>query len=329
VSLKNHLFLSCKFIKKDFRSLNKMKNISKFILISAAIIGLTACSAIAQNVETFVAANSGNDANACTAISPCQTIAKAISVTDPKGKIVLTQNGVYQPAAIDKPLTITAAEGIDATIRNNINIPDLEIANLFVTDTVSISNINFAGPNGIWSHSGYLSVDNCTFSVSGQGITKDGGRGLFVHNSTFRNNFRGIFVQSGNELIQVTVDSSIFEVNNTGFETVDLVRSTVSNSVFASNQFRGIQVTSPIGMGSKGELFLDNCQINQNLLGIMVKGTGRGEEVVRLSRSNFIDNFQSGLQMTLATTVYSLGNNVFGGNATDVSGGVLTPLAAK
>ncbi len=296
-----------------------------FTLVFAAAVN-------AQNTESYVAANSGSDANTCTAISPCQTITKAVSVTNSKGKIVLTQNGVYVPAVIDKPLTVTAAEGINATIRtNNVGIDNLKISNLFVTDIVTIRNIHFVGvySSGISSNSGYLSVDNCTFSGLAHGITKDGGRGLFVHNSTFRNNFRGIFVQYGTELIQVTIDSSIFEFNNTGFESVDFVRSTVSNSVFTSNEFRGIQVTSPIGMGSKGELFVDNCQINQNLLGIFVKGTGRGEEVVRLSRSNFIDNFQSGVKMTLATTVYSLGNNVFAGNASDVSGGVLTPLAAK
>lgn len=306
-----------------------MKNISKFILIIAAVTSLTVFSAMAQNVETFVAANTGNDANTCLASSPCLTITKAISVTDPKGKIVLTQNGVYQPAKIDKPLTITAAEGINATITSKANIIDLEISNLFVTDMVTVRNIHFDGTDGIRSDSGYLSVDNCTFNVSSQGIIKDGGRGLFVHNSTFRNNFRGIFVQSGNELIQVTIDSSIFEFNNIGFESIDLVRSTISNSVFTSNAFRGIKVTAPIGLGSKGELFLDNCQINQNLLGIMVKGAGRGEEIVRLSRSTFIDNSQAGVQMTAATTVYSLGNNVFAGNSADISGGVLTPLAAK
>jgi hypothetical protein len=305
---------------------------SLFVFLFTTLV--FAATANAQNASTYVAVNSGSDANSCTATSQCQTIAKAVSVTDPKGKVVLTQNGVYDSATIDRPLLVTAAEGINATITNiTPGGAGLNTSNLFVTDIVTIRNIHFTGYGGsygVLSGAGYLNIDNCTFNGFSVGIWITGGRGLFVHNSTFRDNFRGIFIQpaANAETIQVMVESSIFELNNTGFESVEKVRSVIGTTVFSGNAFRGIQVTSPIGAGYKGEITLDNCQLSQNLVGMFVRVTGRGDQIARLSRSTITNNFQAGIQMTAATTVYTLGNNVITGNLTDISGGVLTPLAA-
>ena len=308
------------------------RNKFNFIFL-LTLIGIFATFAAAQNTITYVAANSGNDANTCIGNSPCQTIAKAMSVTVSGGRVVLTQNGSYEPVTVDRPLTIAAADGVHATIvTDNVTNIGVSISGLLLSDVVTVKNLHFTG--GLFSFGiyaakgGVVNVDNCEFNGLMQGVTMDIGRGVYIHNSTFRNNGRGVLVTGGRgEVTKVVIDSSTFESNQFGANFVNKVNAAIRNSTFSNHSTNGIAAKSN-DITLFGEMLIDNCQIFQNVIGVNVSIEGRGSEVARLSRSTFTNNTSNAVYSGAATTVYSMGDNVFAGNLVDVAG-VLVPLAAK
>ena len=156
------------------------------------------------------------------------------------------------------------------------------------------------------------------------------GRGVFVHNSSFRNNGQGIDVTGASgEATRVTVDSSSFESNNFGVYLTNKVNGVIRNSIITNNATTGISATSK-DPTLLGQLLVDNCQVHQNPVGIGVSVGGRGGQILRRSRSTITDSSIGGVSATAATGVYSLGDNVFGVNSQDVIGsGLFTTLAKK
>jgi hypothetical protein len=307
---------------------------NKFILIFIITL-VFAAAASAQTMTTYVAANTGNDANACDEKAPCKTIKKGLSVTLPDGKVTLTESGTYDTLYIDKPVTIAGADGVNATIVAS-NVPFSVVVSaptLTQADAITFRNIHFMGTGtqyGIYTvTAGTVNVDNCTFTGLNIGVFRDSNQNLFVHNSTFRNNTAGILAQGlTDQASRMTIDASTFESNGYGLQLQGKVIATVRNTVFANNSNKGVWVRA-FTLNQNGELLLDNCEFTHNTIGMWVLAQERGAEIVRLSRSTFTNSRPFAILMTANTTVYSLGDNVFGGNFQDVSGGVLTPLAAK
>src|SRR5580765_816099 len=307
---------------------------NKFIFTFILTLAFAAAVS-AQNATTYVAPNNGNDANACVATSQCQTIQKALLVTDPGGTVVLTQNGNYETFSVDKRVTIAAAPGIEATVTtDNANFEGAFVTNLTAQDTVVFRNIHFVGQINqtgiVVSQNGMIAVDNCSFTGFTTGIGMSAGRAVFVHNSTFRNNFNGIDVTgAGPEATRVAIDSSIFESNQYGVRLTNKINGAIRNSAVTNSSVTGISATSK-DPTLLGELLIDNCQIHQNPVGIGATVNGRGGQIVRLSRSTITDSATAGVSLTAATTMYTLGDNVFGGNFNDVIGsGTFTALAKK
>jgi hypothetical protein len=83
-----------RFYLAEFNTSNNMKNISKFILIASAIIVFSTLSVFGQTTCVYVA-TSGNDVNLCTKSAECKTIAKALSVVDDGGEVIITESGDY------------------------------------------------------------------------------------------------------------------------------------------------------------------------------------------------------------------------------------------
>ena len=312
----------------------QMFNSIRLIFISIFTVISFASIVSAQNYISYVA-ESGVDVNTCVAASPCRTIDKALSLTQPGGKVILAENGYYQPTFIGISVTITAAEGVEATIVASA-LPGSSLAlgpNLLSTDTVTFRNLHFVGDGDQYGlyllKAGVVNVDNCTFDNLAIGIASDSSSQLFIHNSTFRNNKTGVRVSGPSEAVaRITVDSSTFESNYIGIMVDGRAYATVRNTIVANSSYRGIWERS-YNHNQNAELLLDNCQLNHNFVGLWVQAVDRGAPIARLSRSTITNNRTSGLLMTANTTVYSLGNNVFAGNFPDISGGVLTALAPK
>ena len=294
-----------------------------------------AAAANAQNATTYVAPNSGSDLNTCVATSQCQTVQKALSVTNAGGAVILTQNANYETFSVDKRVTIAGADGIHATVTtDNANFDGAFVSNLTAQDTVVFRNIHFVGLANqagiVVTQNGMIAIENCSFTGLGSGIAMSAGRAIFIHNSTFRNNGTGIDITgAGPEATRVTIDSSAFESNQYGVRLTNKINAVIRNSTVTNSSIIGIWATSK-EMALPGELLIDNCQVHQNPVGISAAVTGRGSQLVRLSRSTITDSATAGVSLTAATTLYTLGDNVFGGNFNDVVGsGTFTSLAKK
>lgn len=308
---------------------------NKFIFTFILTLAFAAAVS-AQNTTSYVAVNTGSDANPCSAVSQCQSITKALTVTNTDGKITLTESGTYDPVTVNMPVTIAAADGVNATIAAIVPFSTaVQIPSLASTDNVTFRNIHFFGATGnqvgiYMMKGGNLNVDNCTFTRLNYGIQVDSGLNIFVRNSIFRENWKGMYVAGPNETVtRVSVDTSVFETNSlAGINLQNKVYGTIKNSLISNNGFRGILVSSDF-VNLQGELVVDNCEISHNLVGIYAGALGSRGETVRLSRSTITYNKQAGVAMTPVTVIVSYGNNVFAGNFPDVSGGVLTSLGLR
>jgi hypothetical protein len=83
------------------------------LLIVALALAVTARPALAVQ-RTFVSA-AGSDASAsCGLAAPCRTFARAITLTDPSGEIVVLDSGGYGAVTVNKNVTIQSPAGVYA-----------------------------------------------------------------------------------------------------------------------------------------------------------------------------------------------------------------------
>ena len=77
-------------------------------LCVAFVFGLcmSAAPAKAQSVRTFVSAESGNDADDCSRLSPCRTLAGTLAKTQAAGEITVLDAGTYGSVTIGKAISI-------------------------------------------------------------------------------------------------------------------------------------------------------------------------------------------------------------------------------
>lgn len=304
-----------------------------FILV---ILLTAALASAAQTTRVYVSAD-GDDVNQCTMTAQCKTVTKALSVVDSGGEVVITKSGDYDRFLISKSVTVAAETGVDAAIVATAGSA-ISIAGVQSGDSITIRNLHLVGAGTpqtadgmINSFAGSLYVDSCIFTGLNNALTMSNVAGqLFVHNSTFRNNLFGVGIigPSGEGVMRATIDSCNFEQNDTGISQNGKVFTNIRNSIFSANSSRGLNVRSSI-LRYQSEALVDNCQFNNNTVGILASATNGGFGVVKLNRSTVANNLTAGIAIGAGGTVYSLGNNVVSGNFPDVSGGSLTVLSPK
>lgn len=314
------------------------KNNTKLFFFILTLLAL-ADAARAQATRVYVAANSGSDANQCVSAAPCKTVAKALTIVDAGGEIILAETGDYDSFFVAKPVTVAAADGVNASIVSSSGGAAIYVGSaLQPTDTVSIRRLHIVGAgtpqssDGIYnSRAGTLNIDDCVFTGLNNALTMSNVAGqLFVHDTTIRGSLFGIGVigPQGEGVLKATIDNCNLESDDTGVFLTGKVSANVRNSIMANNASRGLQIRSN-ALRVLTEATVENCQFNHNTAGILVGATNNGVAVLRLSRSVVTDNLLSGVSIGAGGTAYSLGNNLFAGNAPDVNGGALTPLQAK
>jgi hypothetical protein len=248
------------------------------VVAAAAMAIAFAGTAQAQNVRSFIA-TTGNDVNNCTASAFCRTLARALTVTNPGGEIVVVDSGGYGVATIAQPVNITAV-GIDASIlatsgsaltistTGNVTITGLHLyGDGLGTDGILVTQVgflrlydmhieNFAN-DGIqfMASGGALAVydskiDDC--GHDGLLLQASGGR-AYVHNSEFDNNqFAGADSATG----LMTVADSSAHYNTHGFVAgggrMELYGD---RAIFNVNAFR---------VNATGHLYFADCLIADN-----------------------------------------------------------------
>src|SRR5262252_8317545 len=133
------------------------------VLATALACSLATTPANAR-ARVFVASY-GNDANPCTAGSPCKTFQHAHDVVLAGGEISVLDTGGYGTLAVNKALSIVSPEGVEASIAVPSGTVGITI-NASSTDRISLRGLTLdgthVGSSGIKFSSGKsLTIDGC------------------------------------------------------------------------------------------------------------------------------------------------------------------------
>ena len=265
---------------------------------------------------------SGSDNRPCSRNQPCRTFDAALAKTDAGGEIVAMETGTYEPATINKSITLAAAPGADVAIRATTG--NAVTINGNTGDTYVLRGLrlggpgkNVAGTNGVFVN---IASPSCCISVSLENtIVTDFEEGvqmnigvagrLLVSDSVFRSNKTGInFSAGGTEAHGAAVERSRFERNDTGIVTSTGNPVSVTNSIASGN---GVAFQANPG----GKLDIFQSVITKNSTGVDANGG-----VVRIGYSSVMGN-STGISAG-GGIVHSLGNNMVVSNDIDITGSI-------
>jgi hypothetical protein len=269
---------------------------TNFIVGAAMTLAFTFTSQ-AQNTVSYVSVT-GTDTDACTVSAHCRTFAKALSVTDSGGEIIVVSSGGYGAATIAQPVTITAV-GIVATISETT--AGLNALTINTTGNVTINGLNLigggTGNDGILvSAVGLLHLynmqiqgfanDGVHFVVSAGGIlTLDGstisdcghdglllfasGARAYVHNTDLENN---AYAGADSALGHMDIADSSAQLNQFGFfadgGNVSLYND---RAIFNSS---GLEVSGTSGANGAGHMYFADCLLSDNTYSYTVGSGG-------------------------------------------------------
>ena len=290
----------------------------KRMLTLLTALGMTlSVAALAQALpsQTFVA-STGNDANDCTQSTPCRTFAGAVPKTVVKGVITAIDSSTYGVVTIDKSLTIQAAPGVYAVVQGG-RADDGVTISAGSTDVVVLRNLqivtqSIATNKGVVINTvGTLHVESCIITgfkdsgIGGPGVCNAGVcPELFVIDTILRDNFRGMYIRSGN----VTVDHCRVEDNTIGI-LIQEAKVTIRDSVVGGNAGAGVTVIGTAGSPAGGGM--ENCLLTRNGIGLVLNGTA-SNPYFYVSTTMIVSN-DLGLQPN-GGHLFSFGNNRMAGN---------------
>lgn len=265
-------------------------------LVASIVSMLVTVSAHAQATRTWVS-GVGDDANPCSRTAPCKTFPGAISKTATGGEINCLDPGGFGAVTITKSITIDCHEVFGSILVSGTSAVVINAAGA----TVSLRNINIDGiGTGLKGvnilAASRVNIEDCLImGFTQQGINDartGGGNGLFIKNTTVRNNAApGIVAAAGGT--SGAVLENVHSVENTfGLAVATGNNVVVSRSVMSGNTTAGVEADSG------GRLFVDNTVISHNGTGVNAAGT------VFLGNSDITFNTTA---ITGATT--SFGNN--------------------
>jgi hypothetical protein len=239
--------------------------------VAIATAGLVGTVDAAQ--RTFVS-TTGSDSNACSITLPCRGFAKAITVTDAGGELVVLDSGGYGAVTVDKNVTILSPAGVYAGI-------SVFAAQDGVTVTAPATKVVLrgltingqGGNNGIKVLAGEVHAENVVISNMAQaGIAVSGGSAVRISGTVSRSNADGLRVAPGAGSVSV------------------LVR----DSEFSGNATSGIGV-SPVGAGLAALVTIERASVTKNGVGISVGPGGGGSATVVVTQSVTSENTGAGV----------------------------------
>jgi nitrous oxidase accessory protein NosD len=276
------------------------------LLVVVAATGFGAATAHATSANrTFVsnAGSAGNTSQGCSAGSPCDTFANALSVTNTGGEIDCLNAGDFGTVTITKSVTINCEGvsngGITAPGANAITINTTGPVNLIGLD---INGVNTGEADGVLIQSaGAVNIRNCKIYGFLYGLflnPSSSGGNLVVDNVLAAKNYVGVY--------EYLTSSGV------------VANMTVRNSNINNNSY-GIAVQ--VSGGTHGGATVEQTTLSFNSTsGLWVDGSGA---VAVLGGSTVVNNGTGVTNYGGGATIYSFKNNQIGGNGTDG-----TPLTA-
>jgi hypothetical protein len=297
-----------------------------------ALVPLLAISSGAQATlanRVFVAAKSGNDANACNSVTtPCQTFAGAITQVSAGGEIIALESGGYGPVTINMAVTINAPAGIVAFIHPPSG--DAITINAGSTDTVILRGLTLNGGagNGITvSAVGTLNVENCFiagFTSYGIHMLSNGRLNVTGTDITACNN--GVLIFGSTGLVQASIDHCHLDGNAYGgfyVRTTSPGSSTTTATYSTANHNSYLGWICGSSTSGKDVLNLEFCTGSENAADGLVNSSANALSVARYSNCVFANNASYGVMNDLSGTVETRGNNTITGNGTAATYGTI------
>ncbi len=284
------------------------------IFASAALLFACSVLADAQATRTWVS-GVGDDANPCSRTAPCKTFAGTISKTAVNGEINCLDPGGFGAVTITKSITIDCTEVSSSILASSVNGVIINIT--AVTDTLKTVRIRGISINGagtgingirVLSANSVFIEDVIIDGFTQHGISVETSAGLtkfVIDRATVSNNLGNGFNTFiiGGASATLSVNNSLFAVNNIGFNLSQSVKTTFQNSIINGNN-TGVLVNT-------GELGMTNCQVSGNIVGVQAGNGG----TIRMSNNSVIGN-NTGLA---GTSLISFGNNLVKGNGVNGS----------
>jgi hypothetical protein len=294
-------------------------------LLSTIAISIVASPpAQAQRARVFVSVT-GNDANPCTAGSPCKTFQAAHDAVLAGGEISVLDTGGYGPVTITKALSIVSPLGVEASIAiaSGVNAITIKAGS---TDKVALRGLTLdgAGASGsgiIFLSGGSLTVEDCVLrNYNGDGITfvPSTIATLVVSNSYFHDgNAAGIDIGQASSLAKITasIDRSTFSGSNygiyvqgtSGTAPIDVA---VTDSVASNHLTTGFFAQSSANH-SVVNLSLTRVLAEGNEVGFQASGTNA---ILWLTQSTLTGSTQHGFQIDPGGVIKSYGDNSLAAN---------------
>lgn len=284
------------------------------LFASAALLFACSVLADAQATRTWVS-GVGDDANPCSRTAPCKTFAGTISKTAVNGEINCLDPGGFGAVTITKSITIDCTEVSSSILASSVNGVIINIT--AVTDTLKTVRIRGISINGagtgingirVLSANSVFIEDVIIDGFTQHGISVETSAGLtkfVIDRATVSNNLGNGFNTFiiGGASATLSVNNSLFAVNNIGFNLSQSVKTTFQNSIINGNN-TGVLVNT-------GELGMTNCQVSGNNVGVQAGNGG----TIRMSNNSVIGN-NTGLA---GTSLISFGNNLVKGNGVNGS----------
>jgi hypothetical protein len=304
----------------------------------SCVFALT-CALVVSSVDaaqrTFVSVSGLDASPSCSIANPCRSFAKAITVTDPDGEIIVLDSGGYGRVTIDRSVSITAPPGIYGGIsvfsgQNGIdvNAPNAKVA------LRGLSINGQGGNNGIvFSNGAELHVDGCVISnLTSYGLEAHTGR-VFVHDTSIRSNgssgiaafgtvihversrlqANGIYGIYASSTARVDVrDSLIADNDQTGIIVIAgaLTRVDIDATTISGNRNNGVYAIATTA-GTKAELSITRSVVARNGEAGAFDAIGASDNVHLTVSDNMITgNYGDGISAISGATVVASDNAV-------------------
>jgi hypothetical protein len=286
--------------------------LSLAVLAAVLLPALYAAPAHAQYFHTWVS-HGGNDANACSANSPCRTFDRALSATNDGGEVGCLDSGSFDVFTVTISVTIdcggTAATtnldgAVTCTNGITINAPGKAVT---LRGLHSTGFIGGCGTNGILIQAATaVYIEDCVIeNFTQKGILDTRTTGLtrlVIKNTVVRNNASAGIVAAAAPKNSVVLEN-VHSVGNTyGIAVATGNNVVISRSVMSGNGIAGIEADPG------AQVVVDNSEVSHNVsYGVFALGT------VTLANSDISFNTSS-----ISGTTMSYGNNrIFGSFAGD------------
>jgi hypothetical protein len=306
------------------------------LLAAGFLSAAFAAPAQAQRDRVFVASY-GSDSNPCTFGSPCKTFQNAHNVVAAGGEITAIDSAGFGPININKAITITSPNGVEAGIAAAAGGFAIEIQ-AEANDTVVLRGLTLegagSGDTGIYFLSGArLEVVNCTirnYTGSGIYIQASGAKTLLISNTFVSDNSNtggsGVVLDaiSGTSITaaldHVTANNNYYGVGI--FALNGPVEASITNSQIDNNASAGVYIEGE--STSLGSVILKNVTLNQELNGIyMNQDTAVWlSQVTQTGGAGFSSTNAVNFNGVENITAYSDGTNILLGA---IANGTLTP----